>query len=223
MIISQFVNTQQILTNLITWVENLGIWGAIAFIIIYNVATLLFIPGSLLTMKGGCLFGIFWGSIYVLIAAMIGAVLAFIIGRYFSQDWICQQLEKHPKFKAIDQAITKEGWKIVLLTRLSPLFPFNFLNYAFGITNISLRDYILGSFGILPGTIMYVYIGSLATNLATISTTEQPTSLEIKILQFTIQAVGLIATIIVTIYITKIAQKSLHKNLAEANIKAEDN
>lgn len=212
-ITTKFVNIQQLLQISIIWVQSLGIWGPIAFIIIYNLATLLFIPGSLLTLKGGCLFGLFWGSIYVLIAGIIGAVFAFLIGRYCSRYWICQKLEKHPKFTAIDQAVAKEGWKIVLLTRLSPLFPFNLLNYAFGVTNVSLKDYILGSFGIIPGTVMYVYIGSLTTNLAMISAPNQPSNPESEIWQLVLQIVGLMATIIVSVYITKIAQKSLKESV----------
>jgi uncharacterized membrane protein YdjX (TVP38/TMEM64 family) len=206
-------NFPVILQTLITWVNSLGVWGAIAYIIIYNLATLLFIPGSLLTLKGGCLFGLVWGSVYVLIAAIIGATLAFLIGRYLSRDWVCKQLEKHPKFKAIDQAVAQEGWKIVLLTRLSPVFPFNLLNYAFGVTQISLKDYILGSFGILPGTVMYVYIGSLASDLAMLDTTHQPVTPETQMLKLIMQSVGLIATIGVTIYVTKIAQKALNKSV----------
>lgn len=217
-----FVNIQKILQISVIWVENLGIWGPVAFIIIYNLATLLFIPGSLLTLKGGCLFGLFWGSIYVLIAAMLGAVLAFIIGRYLCRDYICKQLQKYPKFNAIDQSVAKEGWKIVLLTRLSPLFPFNLLNYAFGVTNVALKDYILGSLGIIPGTLLYVYIGSLATNLAMISTNNQPSNSTTGILQFLMQMVGLIATIMVSFYITKLAQKSLNQSIiiAEKNQKS---
>ncbi|NET70329.1 MAG: TVP38/TMEM64 family protein [Sphaerospermopsis sp. SIO1G2] len=212
-IAGQYINVLEILQEALVWVETIGIWGPIVFIFIYNIATLLFIPGSLLTMKGGCLFGIFWGFIYVLIAAMIGAILAFIIGRYCSQDWICKKLEKHPRFKAIDQAVSQEGWKIVLLTRLSPLFPFNLLNYAFGVTNISLKDYILGSLGIIPGTMMYVYIGNLTTNLALISTDIQSTNLEVKVFQYFLQAIGLMATIYGTFYITKIAHKSLKQTI----------
>ncbi|MFN6472765.1 MAG: TVP38/TMEM64 family protein [Nostoc sp. SerVER01] len=208
------LNFQGILHTLIIWVESLGVLGPIAYIIIYNLATLLFIPGSLLTLKGGCLFGVFWGSIYVLIAAIIGATLSFVIGRYLSRNWVCQQMDKHPKFKAIDLAVSKEGWKIVLLTRLSPLFPFNLLNYAFGVTQVSLKDYILGSFGIIPGTVMYVYIGSLAGDIAMINTSHQPTTPETQIWQWIMQGVGLIATIAVTVYITKIAQKALDKSVA---------
>ncbi|PLZ40983.1 TVP38/TMEM64 family protein, partial [Fischerella thermalis WC542] len=207
------LNIQGWLQTSITWIESLGSWGAIAFIIIYNIATLLFIPGSLLTLKGGCLFGVVWGSMYVLIAATIGATFAFIIGRYLTRDWVCRQLEKHPKFKAIDQAVAKQGFKIVFLTRLSPIFPFNLLNYAFGITQVSLKDYILGSIGMIPGTVMYVYIGSLATDLAMISTHHQPTTAETEIGKWLIQIIGLTATVLVTIYVTRIAQKALQKSV----------
>lgn len=207
------LNIQGWLQTSITWIESLGSWGAIAFIIIYNIATLLFIPGSLLTLKGGCLFGVVWGSIYVLIAATIGATFAFIIGRYLTRNWVCRQLEKHPKFKAIDQAVAKQGFKIVFLTRLSPIFPFNLLNYAFGITQVSLKDYILGSIGMIPGTVMYVYIGSLATDLAMISTHHQPTTAETEIGKWLIQIIGLIATVLVTIYVTRIAQKALQESV----------
>lgn len=210
---AKLLNLQGLLQTSIIWVHSLGALGPIVYIIIYNLATLLFIPGSLLTLKGGCLFGVFWGSVYVLIAATIGATLAFLIGRYLSRDWVSRQLDKHPKFKAIDLAVAKEGWKIVLLTRLSPIFPFNLLNYAFGVTQVSLKDYILGSFGIIPGTVMYVYIGSLAGDLAMINTSHQPSSPEAKMWQYMIQFVGLVATVVVTVYITKIAQESLKKNV----------
>lgn len=112
------------------------------------------------------------------------------------------------KFAAIDQAVGREGLKIVLLTPLSPIFPFNLLNYAFGMTQVSLKDYILGSFGMIPGTIMYVYIGSLARNLAMIGIEPQhPT------LQWAIRMLGLIATVAVTVYVTRIARKALEEKL----------
>lgn len=212
-ILTRQFNLQALFQTLILWVQSLGILGPIVYMIIYNLATLLFIPGSLLTLKGGCLFGVFWGSVYVLIAATVGATLAFLIGRYISRNWVVQQIEKYPKFKAIDQAVAKEGWKIVLLTRLSPVFPFNLLNYAFGVTQISLKDYILGSLGIMPGTIMYVYIGSLAGDLALTNTNHQPVTPETQIWQWIMQGLGLIATVGVTVYITKIAQKALNQSV----------
>ncbi|MEB3215708.1 MAG: TVP38/TMEM64 family protein [Nostocales cyanobacterium 94392] len=207
-IVAKYFNLQGLLSKSLLWVDSLGWWGAIAFIIIYNVATLLFIPGSLLTLKGGCLFGLFWGSVYVLIAATIGATFAFLIGRYVSRNWVYQQIGKKPKFQAIDKAVARNGFKIVFLTRLSPIFPFNLLNYAFGVTQVSLKDYILGSIGMIPGTVMYVYMGSLIGNIA-IKNPSIPISPETQFAQTLLQGVGLIATVFVTIYIAKVAKKAL--------------
>jgi uncharacterized membrane protein YdjX (TVP38/TMEM64 family) len=215
LIAARYLNIQEFLHSLINQVNNLGIWGPVAYIGIYNLATLLFVPGSLLTLKGGCLFGLFWGSVYVLIAAIIGATLAFFIGRYISRDWVAGQIDKHPKLKAIDLAVAKEGWKIVLLTRLCPIFPFNLLNYVFGVTQVSLKDYILGSFGIIPGTVMYVYIGSLANNLAMPNMSNVPMTPEAQIYQQIMQVIGLLATVAVTIYVTRVAQKALHQSMGK--------
>jgi uncharacterized membrane protein YdjX (TVP38/TMEM64 family) len=216
-------NLQVFLQTSILWVKNLGSLGAIAFILIYNLATLLFIPGSVLTLKAGCLFGLFWGSVYVLIAAILGATFAFLIGRYLSRDWVCRQIEKNPKFKAIDRAVAKEGWKIVLLTRLSPIFPFNLLNYGFGVTQVSLKDYILGSIGIIPGTVMYVYIGSLAGEFAITDMPQTPTTPEAQIWQWVMRIIGLIATVAVTVYVTKVAQKALVESVEPAKITHDTN
>jgi uncharacterized membrane protein YdjX (TVP38/TMEM64 family) len=215
--VTRLIDIQQILQSTIIEFHNQVNISPIAFIFIYNLGTLLFIPGSLLTLKGGYLFGLFWGSIYVLIAALLGAILSFLIGRYLSRNWVYKQLEKHPKFKLIDHAVAKEGWKIVLLTRLSPVFPFNLLNYGFGVTQVSVKDYILGSLGILPGTIMYVYMGSLAVNITMITTSNQLISPEVQIWQFLMQLIGLIATIFTTVYITKISQKALSKKVEIAD------
>ncbi|HLP90614.1 MAG TPA: TVP38/TMEM64 family protein [Nostocaceae cyanobacterium] len=206
-------DAQNYINHSVQWMRNFGVLAPIIFIIIYNLATLLFIPGSVLTIKGGFLFGIFWGSIYVLMAAILGAICAFLIGRYLSRDWISRQLEYHPKFKAIDQAVAKEGWKIVLLTRLSPLFPFNLLNYAFGITQVSLKDYILGSLGILPGTIMYVYIGAVASDISMLNTMNLQVQPQMQVWQGILQGLGLLATIGITVYITKISQKALNQSI----------
>jgi len=157
-IATQHVNLPVLLPNLLLWVKNLGTTGILAFIVIYNLATLLFIPASLLTLGGGALYGLAWGAVYVLIASTLGAVFAFLIGRYVARGWICQWIQAHPKLKAIDAAIAQEGLKIVFLTRLSPFFPFNLLNYGFGITCVSLKDYVIGSLGMIPGTFLYVYL-----------------------------------------------------------------
>jgi uncharacterized membrane protein YdjX (TVP38/TMEM64 family) len=107
--------------------------------------------------------------------------------------------------------VGKEGLKIVLLTRLSPIFPFNLLNYGLGVTGVSLKDYVLGSVGMIPGTIMYVYIGSLAGSIATIGSESQPDANPIA--QWTIRIIGFIATVAVTLYVTKIARKALDESI----------
>lgn len=203
-------NPQGILQDALHWIDSLGALGAIAFIALYIIATVAFFPGSILTLGAGVIFGAVWGSLYVFIGATLGATAAFLVGRYLARGWVAGKIADNKKFAAIDQAVGKEGLKIVLLTRLSPIFPFNLLNYAFGITGVSLKDYFIGSLGMIPGTIMYVYIGSLAGNLAMIGTEAQPTN---PTLQWAIRILGLFATVAVTVYVTQIARKALEEEL----------
>ena len=128
---------RELLRSTLAWIGNLGAWGPLLFIAIYIVASVLFIPASVLTLGAGALFGIVRGSLYVIIGATLGATAAFLVGRYLARDWVARQIEANQKFKAIDQAVGREGGKIVLLTRLSPVFPFNLLNYAFGVTQVT--------------------------------------------------------------------------------------
>ena len=205
-------NPQTILFRALTWVDSLGSVGAIAFIIIYILATVAFFPGSILTFGAGVVFGLVLGSFYVFIGATIGSAAAFLVGRYLARGWVAEKIQGNNKFQAIDEAVGKEGLKIVLLTRLSPIFPFNLLNYAYGVTGVSLKDYLLGSAGMIPGTIMYVYIGSLAGSLATIGTSTPATN---PALQWTIRLSGFIATVALTLYVTKIARQALASVISE--------
>ena len=203
-------NPQIILKDILQWIDSLGAVGAIAFIGIYIIAAVAFIPGSILTLGAGFLFDVVLGSIYVFIGATLGATIAFLIGRYLARNWVSSKIADNKKFMAIDKAVGTEGLKIVLLTRLSPIFPFNLLNYAFGVTAVSLKDYFIGCTGMIPGTIMYVYIGSLASNLALIGTENQPDN---PTLTWIIRIVGFIATVAVTVYVTKIAKKALEEEV----------
>lgn len=205
---------QDILRDSLGWVQSLGAIAPIGFILIYNLATVLFVPGSILTLGGGVLFGLGFGTVYVFIAATLGATIAFWIGRNFARDWVANKMTDYPKFEAIDAAVAKNGFKIVLLTRLSPLFPFNVLNYAFGITQVSLKDYVLGSIGMIPGTILYVYIGSLIGNIALIGT-KTIVNPEAERLQWIFKIIGFIITIGATLYIARIAQKTLDQTIEE--------
>lgn len=205
-------NLQSAVQNLLTQLQQLGPTGILAFIALYAAATVAFIPGSLLTLGAGVVYGVLQGSIFVLIGASLGAVLAFLVGRYLARDWVTKKIAANSKFRAIDQAVGREGFKVVLLTRLSPVFPFNLLNYAFGVTGVSLRDYALGCIGMLPGTVLYVYLGSLAGGLANLGAETQPAN---PLLQWTVRGVGLAATIAVTIYVTRIARKALSASISE--------
>jgi len=194
------------LSDALAELRGLGAWGPVLFVGLYVVATVLFLPGWILTLGAGAVFGLARGAIAVSIAATLGATAAFLVGRYLARDAVARRLEQYPRFAAIDRAVAREGWKIVGLTRLSPAFPFNLLNYAYGLTRVSLRDYALASWiGMMPGTIMYVYVGSLAGTLAALGERGRArTSAE-----WALYAVGLVATIAVTVYVTRLARSAL--------------
>jgi uncharacterized membrane protein YdjX (TVP38/TMEM64 family) len=199
------------LRELLRRIAGLGSAAPLVFVSSYVVACVFLIPGSILTLSAGFLFGVVRGSIYVSVAATLGATVAFLIGRYAARQWVAARLASYPKFKAVDEAVAHEGWKIVALTRLSPLFPFNLLNYAFGLTNLRLRDYVVASWaGTLPGTIAYVYLGSLAGDLTRAATGESPRG----IAEWALYALGLLATIAVAVYVTRVSTRAL-KQLSE--------
>lgn len=197
------------LDKAIQWVDGLGPWGPIAFIAIYIVASALFISGAALTLGAGAIFGVVKGSILVSIASTSAAAVSFLIGRYLARGWVAKQIESQPKFAAVDKAVAKEGWKIVGLVRLSPVFPFVFLNYAFGVTQVSFRDYVIASWiGMMPGTVMYVYFGSLAQLAGEAAGG--------GVAKTVLNIVGLVATVAVTVYVTKIAKKALDEQIEDA-------
>lgn len=204
---------QDVLRTLLMRIEDLGWWGPVAFVATYNLATVLFVPGSVLTLGGGAIFGLWWGSVYVFAASTLGAVFAFAIGRYLCRDRVVKYMESHPKFKALDRAVSQQGLKIVFLTRLCPLFPFNLLNYALGITQVSLKDYVLGSFGMIPGTIMYVYSGSLVGEVAAIGRETVYASPQDSAVKWLINIISFLATVAVTVFITRIASKVLEESI----------
>ena len=201
-------NLQDMLRQTLEWINGLGAVGAIAYIALYIIATVAFLPGSIITLGGGAIFGVVLGSIYVFIGASLGATAAFLVGRYLARDWVYKKIASNEKFRKIDEGVGKEGFKIVCLTRLSPIFPFNLLNYALGVTGVSLQDYLLGFIGMIPGTVMYVYLGSLAGEFALIGTKAQPSNATVV---WTIRIMGFIATVAITVVVTRIARKALEE------------
>lgn len=151
-----------------TWILDFGLWGPIIYILIYSIVPSILIPGTPLTIAGGILFGPVYGSIYTAIGATIGASVAFLIARYLARELIVRLLKKHEKLNILDKEVERQGWKIVAFTRLIPIFPFNLLNYAFGLTSIRFGHYVLASFiFMLPAIIAFVVFSSSFLDLLT--------------------------------------------------------
>ncbi|HAF02341.1 MAG TPA: hypothetical protein DCO65_00945 [Spartobacteria bacterium] len=191
----------------IGWVQQLGPPGVIVFIVVYALATVLFLPGWIFTVSAGLIYGIAGGTLVALAGAITGATLAFLVARYLLRQHIEEFAKKNPRFQAIDAAIGKNGWKIVGLLRLSPLIPFNFSNYFYGITSISLGAYVaVSAVGIIPGTLLYAYLGAIGQ--ASISGGASQHSKW----QYVLLGVGLMATVAVTILVSRIAKNALKKS-----------
>ncbi len=147
------------------WVEGFRLWGPLVFMVLYAFGTILFLPGLVFTLAGGALFGPFCGTLYSLSAATAGATLAFLIARYIAGDWVARQAGG--RLKQLLDGVEREGWKFVAVTRLVPLFPFNLLNYGFGLTPIPWHHYVLASFVCMaPGAFAYTYIGHVGRQAA---------------------------------------------------------
>ena len=201
----RFLPIEHWLLDFVAWVRDAGARGIAAFVIAYVVLGLV-IPGSVLTLGAGFAYGVVLGTVVVWVAANLTAVVAFIFGRTLARDAIAARVGANPRFAAIDRAIGREGLKIVLLVRLSPIFPFTLLNYALGLTRVAVRDYVVGSLiGMLPGTLMYVYLGSLVTSLTELAAGRPSGGALQKVFYFG----GLVATIAVTLYVTRVARRAL--------------
>ena len=156
-IIARFFGFGQKIGELRTWIESLGTWGMAVIIVIYVAATVAAVPGSAITVAAGALFGSLFGVIIVSIASTTGAALCFLIARYFARDSIARMFSSNKLFLRLDKLTDEHGAVIVALTRLVPIFPFNILNYGFGLTSVKFKDYLFWSWlCMLPGTVLYV-------------------------------------------------------------------
>jgi uncharacterized membrane protein YdjX (TVP38/TMEM64 family) len=172
------------------------------------VATVAFVPGSLLTLAAGAIFGLGWGTAYVFVAATLGAAAAFLVARHLVRGAVERRLAGDARFAAIDRAIAHEGRRIVFLLRLSPVFPFNLLNYALGLTRVRFADYVVASLGMIPGTILYVYYGKLAGDVAALA---GGAKVEKGPAYWAVLALGLVATAAVTALVTRTARRALRE------------
>ncbi len=196
--------------ELTEFMRGAGATGIVVFVAIYAVSTVLLIPASALTIGAGFAYGIPAVAI-VWPAAMLGAYAAFILGRSTAREWIAAKVARSARFKAIDDATRTDGFKLVLLLRLSPAFPYGLLNYVLGLTKVRLRDYLIASAaGMLPGTLLYVYLGCLMTSAAQVTTGELPASGPwVHVVFF----MGLAATILATVLITRLAKAQLASHI----------
>ena len=190
------------------WVDGLGAWGPVAFIAGYALAVVAFAPGSILTLAAGAIFGLARGTLYVFIAATIGASLAFLVARYVARPWVERRIAANPGFAAIDRAVAAQGRRIVFLLRLSPAFPFNLLNYALGLTRVRFVDALVASIGMLPGTLLYVYYGKLAGEVASLA---GGAPVERGAAYYAVLGLGLVATLLVTTIVARTARAALRE------------
>jgi len=208
----RFLPVNQWLLGFVAWIRGAGTAGLAIFLVAYVVACVLLLPGLVLTLGAGFAYGVAVGVPLVWVSANLGAAVAFLLGRTLARERIAARVAGNPRFAAIDRAVGREGFKIVLLTRLSPAFPFNLLNYAYGLTRVTFRDYVVGSLiGMIPGTAMYVYLGSLVTGVKQLSSGAPSGGAAKQALTW----VGFAATVAVTLMITRIARRALDEVTAE--------
>ena len=180
--------------------------GAVAFVPLYALWVTLLLPGVWASMLAGALYGTWWGSLIVFVGACLGAEAAFLLGRTWLRAWAQRRLAALPKLQAVEQAVSREGLKLVLLTRLSPAFPFSLLNLAYGLSDVSLRDYSIGLIGILPGTILFCGLGALAGDVARFG---EVLSGEADAFTWVLRIGGILATLAVVWLVGRAARQAL--------------
>lgn len=195
-------------------VNRMGPWAPVMLTVIYMIACVLVLPASILTLAAGFLFGLWKGYLVVAVGSVLGASAAFWIGRTIGRDWVRRKVEGNRRFNAIDRAVAGSGFKIVVLTRLSPIFPFNLQNFVYGVTGVTFRDYFWATWiGMIPGTLMFVYFGSAMMSVAEVlsgktAATETQQALKIA---------GLAATVAATVVVTRVATRALKDAVGNGN------
>jgi len=197
---------QEWMASLLAWIQTLGPAAPAILVLVYVVACVLLVPGTIITLGAGFLFGLVEGYAVVAVGSVVGSTAAFLIGRTVARNWMSERVKDKPKFKAIDEAVGRRGLYIVFLTRLSPLFPFTLINYFYGITAVSLRDYVLASWvGMIPGTLMYVYLGTVVKDLAELAAGGGTRSAGTTYFLW----FGLAATVAVAVMVARVAKRAL--------------
>jgi len=204
----RFLPVQQWLRSFNNWVGQMGVVGIFIFIGTYALATVLLAPGSILTIGAGFAFGLWKGFLAVSVGSTLGAALAFLVARFIARDKIEAIAQRNEKFRNIDEAIGKQGVKLIFLLRLSPVIPFNLSNYLYGLSAVKFWPYVLASWiGMIPGTFLYVYIGTAGK--AAVAAAAGGAAVKHGWQYWTFLVIGFAATVTVTIWVTKIARDAL--------------
>jgi uncharacterized membrane protein YdjX (TVP38/TMEM64 family) len=208
-----FVPLKEYHEQFVNNVESLGPWRFAALTGIFVLACLLMIPVTPISLAGGMLFGFGMGLVTVGIGSIIGPALTFYVGKFLGRSWIASAIAKNRTLGAIDRAVADQGFKIIFLARLSPFVPYGVMNYMFSLSRISFLVYIVATFlGVLPTTVAYAYLGSLANNLDELIVVLNKGGIEQLLLFWG----GLAATVVVSVVVTLVAKKALHEALGEA-------
>lgn len=213
----RITDARYILRMVLEKIQNLGPLAPLCFIGAYVIACLTFFPGVILTLGGGVLFGVIEGTLYVSVGATIGAACAFLVSRHLARGWVSKKLAGNARFRAIDDAVARDGWKVVGLMRLSPVFPFIPMNFVFGLTRIPLLHFVLITWvSILPMSAMFVYLGSLLGDIAALGNKPIATGQT----KWIVTGIGGVMTLIVTVLVTRIAKRALAGRLGETEVSA---
>ncbi len=203
----RFLPVQAALERATLWIESLGWWAPTAFVALYTLCTLLLVPRTVLTVAAGFLFGFGWGAILALLSINLGANLAFLSGRHFARAAVERRARNHARFLALDRAVGRDGWRLVALVRLTPVFPYSLINYAFGLTQVAWIQFACGSFlGMLPGTLLLVALGTLTDFAAEQSEAKGGVWLHAA------TAAAMLAGVVSTLVVARFAKRALERS-----------
>jgi uncharacterized membrane protein YdjX (TVP38/TMEM64 family) len=203
-----YFDIQQQALFLLQWLDNLGVWALLLFTLIMALVVILILPGVMFTIGAGFVFGVVEGSICVVLGTTLGATLAFLLARYLFGSRGRQYVLSHIKLKFFSDELTPQGWKIVMLTRLVPFFPFKLSNYFFGLTSFSLRGFVGGTLlGTIPFSVHNVYLGSIAADVTTLGVRR----LDRTPTEWALYIVGFLAVLITVLYLNRLAHRALSK------------
>ncbi|WP_237065116.1 TVP38/TMEM64 family protein [Microbulbifer guangxiensis] len=203
------------LIELLQWLDSRGWQASLLFILIMALAIVVLAPGVIFTMGAGFVFGVVKGTIFVVIGTVLGATIAFLIARYLFGERPSRWLMSHVRPPHLGEVMRREGWRMIMLTRLVPLFPFKLSNYFFGLTPVRLKDFVIGNFiGIIPLTVNNVYVGSIAADLATLGQTGS----ERTPVQWALYGLGFVLAVVALIGLTRMARRALAEKIEEEDL-----